>query len=155
MPNAVPVLRDVAEQAQSLDLLVRVKASVGPGAFWFHRADRRLVLLAGLFQPPGAAAAGAREPLRPRFTILTTQPNQLVAAVHDRMPVVIAPPAIDEWLTAEPAQAAALIRAAPDDALVATRVSKRVGSVKNDDPACLLQPDPATEKPAPVQGRLF
>lgn len=123
--------------------------------FWFHRADRRLVLLAGLFQPPGAGPAGAREPLRPRFTILTTQPNHLVAAVHDRMPVVVAPPAIDEWLTAEPAQAATLIRAAPDDALVATPVSRRVGSVKNDDPACLLPPDPAAERPAPVQGRLF
>jgi putative SOS response-associated peptidase YedK len=123
--------------------------------FWFHRADRRLVLLAGLFQPPEAAAPppnNARP--RPRFTILTTQPNRLVAAVHDRMPVIVTPAAIDDWLAAEPAAAAALIRSAPDEALIATRVSRRVGSVKNDDPACLLPPE-SEEPKLPVQGKLF
>jgi putative SOS response-associated peptidase YedK len=124
--------------------------------FWFHRADRRLVLLAGLFQPPDAAAPPPDGRPRPRFTILTTQPNRLVAEVHDRMPVVVAPPAIDAWLTAEPAAAATLIKSAPEDALIATPVSRRVGSVKNDDPACLLPPDAAQEEAkAPVQGKLF
>ena len=116
--------------------------------FWFHRADKRLVLLAGLFQPPGSDAAPSGPP-RPRFTILTTLPNRVVAPVHDRMPVIVAPAAIDEWLTATPAEAASLIRSAPDDALIATPVSKRVGSVKNDDPAVLAPPAPAT------QGSLF
>ena len=35
----------------------------------------------------------------PRFTILTTRPNHLVAAVHDRMPLVVPPARIDDWLT--------------------------------------------------------
>ena len=120
--------------------------------FWFHRQDGGLVLLAGLFQPPMAGAAAG--PPRPRFTILTTRPNRAVAAVHDRMPVVVAPAAIDDWLTAEPALAATLLRSAPDDALAVRQVSKRVGSVKNDDPAC-LEPVTATDAKPPAQGSLF
>src|SRR3954453_7557146 len=120
--------------------------------FWFHRADKKLVLLAGLFQPPGSDATPSGPP-RPRFTILTTLPNRLVARVHDRMPVIIPPAAIDEWLTATPAEAAAPTWSAPDDSLVATPVSKRVGSVKNADPAVLAPPDPAAVKP--TQGSLF
>ena len=120
--------------------------------YWFHRENGGLVLLAGLFQPPTSGAAAG--PPRPRFTILTTQPNRAVAAVHSRMPVVIAPAAIDQWLTAEPARAAELLRPAPDDALAVRRVGKRVGSVKNDDPAC-LEPADSPGRSAPVQGRLF
>ncbi len=124
--------------------------------FWFHRADKKLVLLAGLFQPPSGDAGappGPPQPPRPRFTILTTQPNRVVATVHDRMPVIVPRAAIDQWLTAAPAEAAALIRSAPDDTLIATPVSKRVGSVKNDDPAVLAPPEP--EPAAPAQRSLF
>ena len=42
--------------------------------FWYHRADGGLVLLGGLFQ---GAADTEREP---RFTVLTTRPNKLIAA---------------------------------------------------------------------------
>jgi putative SOS response-associated peptidase YedK len=100
--------------------------------FWYHRADRGLVLLAGLYQ---------RAEDGPRFTILTTRPNQLVAQVHDRMPVVVAPPDADAWLTGAPALAAGLIAPAPERALVATAVSKRINSVKNDEPSCLRPPE--------------
>jgi len=120
--------------------------------FWFHREDGALVLLAGLFQPPTSGAAAG--PPRPRFTILTTRPNRAVAAVHSRMPVVIPPAAIDQWLTAEPARAAELLGPAPDDALAVRRVGKRVGSVKNDDPACIEPAEPAARS-GPVQGQLF
>ena len=111
--------------------------------FWYHRADGGLVLLGGLFQ-----GASDVEP-DPRFTVLTTQPNKLIAAVHDRMPVIVPVARIDDWLTAPPAEAAALIRPAPEDALIATPVSRRVNSVANDDAACLA---PATPD---AQGSLF
>jgi len=102
---------------------------------WYHRTNGGLVLLAGLYQHGGAGADD--DCLFPRFTVLTTRPNALVAQVHDRMPVVISPEQLGEWLTAPPARAAALLAPAPDDALVATGVSRRVSSVKNDDPDCL------------------
>ena len=31
-------------------------------------------------------------------TILTTTPNELLADVHDRMPVILAPDSYDRWL---------------------------------------------------------
>jgi putative SOS response-associated peptidase YedK len=110
--------------------------------FWFHRADGGLVLLAGLYH------AGA-EAQRPRFTILTTRPNHLMTPIHDRMPVVLANATLDDWLTAPPARAAQLIAPAADAALVVQAVSKRVNSVKHDDPGCLAAPE------APRQGSLF
>jgi putative SOS response-associated peptidase YedK len=124
---------------------------------WYHRGDRGLVLLAGLYQPFDAAtAAPAGGAARPRFTILTTRANQLVAPVHHRMPVVLSAQRLDAWLTATPEQAGTLLVPAPEDALVATRVSRRVNSVKNDDPACLV---PAVEGEAAPdsdrQGKLF
>jgi putative SOS response-associated peptidase YedK len=117
--------------------------------FWFHRPDHGLVLLAGLFQPPTDDGAQAG---RPRFTILTTRPNRVVAAVHDRMPVVLERDVLDDWLAGAPTRAATLIAPAPEDALVSLAVSKRVNSVKNDDPGCLA---PAQPTPPARQGSLF
>ena len=65
------------------------------------------------------------------------------------MPVIVPAARIDDWLTAPPAQAAALIAPAPEDALIATPVSRRVNKVANDDPACLAPPE------ADAQGSLF
>jgi putative SOS response-associated peptidase YedK len=101
----------------------------------FHRADDGLLLLGGLFQRPRPG-----EDPRPRFTVLTTRPSALVARVHDRMPVIIPAPSLDRWLGGGPAEAATLLGPAPEDALVATRVSKHVNSVRNDDPSCVAPP---------------
>jgi putative SOS response-associated peptidase YedK len=117
----------------------------GLAPFWFHRADDGLVLLAGLFQRPAGGSP------HPGFTVLTTRPNQLVAKVHDRMAVVLPTSRLDEWLTADPAQAARLLTPAPEDALVATPVSKHVNSVRHDDETCV---EPAVHE-APAQRSLF
>ena len=118
----------------------------GLAPFLFHRADDGLVLLGGLFQ----RAKG--DDVHARFTVLTTRPNALVARVHDRMPVILSVERLDEWLTAEPAEAATLIGPAPEDALVATAVSKHVNSVRNDDPACVV---PSEHDAGPAQRSLF
>jgi putative SOS response-associated peptidase YedK len=76
-------------------------------------------------------------PDRERFTILTTRPNQVVARVHDRMPVVISPSRIDLWLSGQASEVIDLIAPAPEQTLLAKPVSRRVNAVKNDDPACL------------------
>ena len=78
------------------------------------------------------------------FTILTTRANEVVAPVHDRMPVILAPDTIDEWLfvpssdlEAQAKRLTAMLRPAPVSAIVATEVSTRVNSVANDDAGCL------------------
>jgi putative SOS response-associated peptidase YedK len=112
---------------------------------WFHRADGGLILLGGLYQSDPLVGGP------PRFTILTTRPNRLVAAVHDRMPLVVPPNRIDDWLFDEASHVVALIAPAPEDALIATPVSRRVNSVRNDDPECLLPVERTTDQ----QGSLF
>jgi len=98
---------------------------------WFHRPDGGLLLFAGLYeywQPtPGQ--------WQRTFTIITTDANKLMEPVHDRMPVILADEAVDAWLL--PKQKAADLRSllvpAQEDWLVATPVSTRANSVKNDD----------------------
>ena len=105
---------------------------------WFHRADGGLILFAGLY-----------ESWRPQpdvwqrtFTIITTDPNQVVESVHNRMPVILPEGKVDEWLYTGHVEAdalQALLSPAADDVLVATPVSDRANSVKNDD-AGVLEP---------------
>ena len=112
---------------------------------WFHRADGGLIVLGGLYQIDSVVGGP------PRFTVLTTRPNRLVAAVHDRMPLLVPRDRIDDWLTDEAPRVVDLIAPAPESALIATPVSKRVNSVKNDDPECLLP----VERRGEAQGSLF
>lgn len=114
---------------------------------WFHRPDRGVFGFAGLYS--SVRLPGEASPVT-TFTIITTTPNEVVATVHDRMPVILTSDvAVDEWLypkqTTEALQR--LLGPAPDGYLEATAVSVRVNSVVHDDPAC-LEPAP----PRPGQG---
>jgi putative SOS response-associated peptidase YedK len=73
------------------------------------------------------------------FTIITSAPNELVAQVHDRMPVIVQGEHADEWLFQgnDPATITPLLQPIPSDHLVATAVCPRVNSVRHGDPACL------------------
>jgi len=74
-------------------------------------------------------------------SILTTDPNELVARLHDRMPVVLDDGAWDAWLseTTPPAELRSLLRPAPDGSLDAYAVSPAVNNVRNEG-AELLAP---------------
>jgi putative SOS response-associated peptidase YedK len=105
----------------------------GEQPYWFHRADGGLLPLAGLWEAGPPDAAGRP---RARFVVLTCAPNALVAEAHDRMPAILPPACVADWL-ARPA--IDTIVPAPDGVLVATPVSTRVNSPANDD-ARLLEP---------------
>jgi putative SOS response-associated peptidase YedK len=69
--------------------------------------------------------------------IVTTSANEMLAPIHERMPVIVAPEHRDAWLdcnTFDAKQAAALVGRAPDDFLETVAISTRVNSVKNDGP---------------------
>lgn len=87
------------------------------------------------------------------FTIITGPPNELVAPIHDRMPVVLDRRTYATWL--DPAvdadQARALLGIPSDEGWVSEPVSTRVNSAQADDPSCIAPASPAP----PVQGDLF
>jgi putative SOS response-associated peptidase YedK len=83
-------------------------------------------------------------------TILTTQPNEIVADIHGRMPVILRPEDEHIWLDREKFDTD-LLRSllAPYDAgqMRAYPVSHMVGNTKNDLPACIeeiLSPIPSS-----------
>ncbi len=69
------------------------------------------------------------------FAIVTTDANATMRAVHDRMPVILAPDDWAEWLERD--DPAALLRSAPDDLLRLWPVSKAVNSPRNNGPELL------------------
>jgi putative SOS response-associated peptidase YedK len=68
-------------------------------------------------------------------TIITTTANELVAPVHDRMPVILPRKSEDAWLDRGVAvgEALALLQPYPSELMHAADASMLVNSVKNDD----------------------
>jgi putative SOS response-associated peptidase YedK len=100
---------------------------------WFHSPDGSPLLMAGLL-----FEARDGDPVAlPSFTVLTAAARPPVAGIHDRMPLLLTPPAARRWLAERP-------EALPAEAvpLASTPVSSRVNAVAHDDPACLLPPEP-------------
>jgi putative SOS response-associated peptidase YedK len=76
------------------------------------------------------------------FAIITGPPNELVAPIHDRMPVILPRESWSKWLGEEPAdrdELQWLLKPYPAERMRAYPVSTRVSSVKNDD-AGLIEP---------------
>ncbi len=72
--------------------------------------------------------------------IVTTAANRTLAAIHDRMPVIVPPEAFDLWLDCgkvDAETASALIAPAPESLLEAYEVSTEVNRTANDNPALL------------------
>ncbi|MCU4740990.1 SOS response-associated peptidase [Natronoglomus mannanivorans] len=85
-----------------------------------------------------ASEADSDEPdVLETFTILTTEPNDLVADLHHRMAVILDPEREQEWLTADDPRE--LLEPYPEDELRAYPVSTAVNSPANDEPS-LVEP---------------
>lgn len=74
-------------------------------------------------------------------TILTTDSNDLVAPIHDRMPVILAREEESTWLTAGPDERERLCRPYPGDDLDAYPISRSVNDPGNDE-ATVIEPAP-------------
>ena len=107
-------------------------AAHGPGA---------LPLAPGSHLPPPAAGTApppASDPIA-TFTIVTTAANEALRAVHDRMPVIVAPADYDEWLSSP--NPSALLGPWAGAAFEIVPIGTRINDVRNDDPD-VLQPLP-------------
>lgn len=109
---------------------------------WFHAPGRALLVFAGLLREEHDPQTGE---VTPRFAILTTQANEVVAPHHDRMPAIVPRGQLGRWLAplvraasmAEKTGLAEMLGPAPPELLVVTPVSTRVGNVHHDDPQCI------------------
>jgi putative SOS response-associated peptidase YedK len=72
-------------------------------------------------------------------TIITTCPNELVAPVHDRMPVILPAEVERNWLDPEISKdhALSLLRSFAAETMVSALASPLVNSVRNDEPSLL------------------
>jgi putative SOS response-associated peptidase YedK len=68
------------------------------------------------------------------FAIITTDANELVADIHDRMPVILAPNDYARWLSEEP-DPRDLMRTFPAELMRMWPISTRVNKPENDDPS--------------------
>jgi putative SOS response-associated peptidase YedK len=73
-------------------------------------------------------------------TIITTDPNELMADIHDRMPVILSPNDYDLWLDPEfegKEKLLSLLSPFPADEMTAYPVNTLVNSPRNENPACI------------------
>lgn len=75
------------------------------------------------------------------FTVITTDPNEVVAPFHNRMPVILPRKDYERWLApCDPGRLPLdLLRPYPAESMTAWKVDVRVGNVKNDNPE-LIEP---------------
>jgi len=103
---------------------------------YIRRRDGGLFAFAGLWdewQSPDGS------PLR-TCTIITTEPNALIAAIHDRMPAILKPEHEDLWLDGslkDPARLLTLLQPYPEQELEAFAVSFRANNPNHDSPQCI------------------
>ncbi len=106
-----------------------------PMPYYFQLAGRKPFAFAGLWEfwrsPEG-------DPLR-SCTIITTQANGLVREVHERMPVMLAPDQMWDWLvkTSQP-ELADMLKPFPAEKMVAYPISRMVNDPARDVPEVLL-----------------
>ncbi len=129
--------------------------------YYFRPAgDDELFVFVGLWErwsPKESAigGGGAPKPTEPieSFTIITTTANELMAGMHDRMPVILDERDFNTWLDARatPDVLRALLKPFPAELMLAEPVSDLVNSPKNDGPECLSPPRPRP-RPSPPSG---
>jgi putative SOS response-associated peptidase YedK len=103
---------------------------------FIHSADGGPLALAGLW-------GSWRDDEGTRITsctIITTEPNDLVGPIHDRMPAALRPDDWERWLDpdfSDPAVLKAMLGPAPEGSLTEHAVPSLVNSVKNNGPELL------------------
>ena len=73
-------------------------------------------------------------------TILTTEANELMRPIHERMPVILPTDQYGLWLDTrfeDTKKLAKLLRPFPAEGMLAYRVSTLVNNAKNDVPQCV------------------
>jgi putative SOS response-associated peptidase YedK len=111
--------------------------------FLFTLRGEETFAFAGIWDPP-------LDGLPETYCLLTTEPNELVARVHNRMPVILTPETMWRWIGDQPLAADVLsVLVHPlDPGLMESRpVNRYVSNSRNQGPQCLAPPDEVPPQP--------
>ena len=117
---------------------------------WVHLKSKEPFAFAGLWdvwrKPDGKRVES--------FTIITTEPNELLRPIHNRMPVILDRDNEEQWLDSSRTpfvKAQSLLKSYPEDLMDAHDVSLIVNSAKYDGPECI---EPVSDDEIPRTGQL-
>lgn len=108
--------------------------------YYITCADQQIYGMAGLWDSSKADDGAVLE----SFTIITVPANPLMALIHNapdkqRMPVILSREDREVWLSGTVDEARAVLKQYPQDVMLATPVSTRVNSPRNNDKALIEQ----------------
>lgn len=138
----------ITEKPSFREAFLRRRCLVPADGFyeWARRGDRKRPYYFRMRDgEPFAIAAlwerweGGGEPLE-TCTLLTTEANELLGGIHDRMPVILRPEEYGLWLDREaqsPETLRPLLRPYPGDEMEFYPVSPFINSPSNDGPFCV------------------
>lgn len=112
-------------------------APSGKQPYFFHLRDEPIFFMAGLWETWQNDEAERID----SFTILTTKANDLLAAFHDRMPVILPGKRIQDWLDGPPPPEDSSLFLPFDARLMGCRpANPAVNSNRSEGPVCLAPP---------------
>lgn len=114
--------------------------------FLIRRRDELPFMFAGLWE----RWRKSEDEVIDSYSIITTDANQTLRPIHERMPVILDPADFDRWLDREEndtAKLQPLLRPCRDDDMLAHPVSTFVNKPANNDERCW---QPLTAPPGPV-----
>lgn len=145
--TAKPSFRDAFERRRCLvpadGFYEWQKTARGKRPMYVRPAGGGVFALAGLWERWAGPGTGPVE----TFTIVTTEPNERLAPIHDRMPAILSAGQYDRWL--DPAnhdtrELERLLGPYPSDRMEVYPVGSYVNDPKNDGPTCI---EPVEEAP--------
>jgi putative SOS response-associated peptidase YedK len=108
----------------------------GKKPVWITRPSREPFAFAGLWAKASRADGSSVH----SCAIVTCAPGEVVAPIHDRMPVILSEEAEAEWLDRDTAPERLRGLLVPTDDLAVTEVSDAVNDVRQDGPALIEPP---------------
>ncbi len=152
-PTLLNARAETAENKPSFRGAMRHRRCLVPADGYYEwlgpRGKKQPYLIKGLTNTPLAFAGlyetwiGADGSEIDTMAILTVASNSTVAAIHDRMPAILAPDCFDPWLDTRSVlarEAAAYLRPPPEDLLHFHPVSTKLSNPRNKGPEVMLPP---------------
>ncbi|MEO5973709.1 MAG: SOS response-associated peptidase [Ilumatobacteraceae bacterium] len=109
--------------------------------YYFTPNQSTLFAVAGLWTTWHQPGSPQDAPVLHSCVLITTDANKTVAAVHNRMPVLLDEDGIDQWISGDEQAPLHLLRPAADNFLSAVKVGTAVNSTRNRGPQLIEEVD--------------